>query len=67
MKKSSVDKKTLQARDQLVREAHVDVTRDGVALRLVSDGDARVSRWAEGREVELFERAFGRPLQVASS
>jgi exopolyphosphatase/guanosine-5'-triphosphate,3'-diphosphate pyrophosphatase len=54
-----------RSRDQLVREAHLDVDDGTVALRLVSDGDDRVSRWAAGREVELFARAFGRPLQVA--
>jgi hypothetical protein len=31
----------------------------------VSDGDVRVARWAAGREGDLFERAFGRGLEVA--
>ncbi len=54
-----------RSRDQSVREAHVELNGRGVELRLVSDGDDRVSRWAAGREVELFEQAFGRPLVVA--
>ena len=53
-----------RSRDQLVREAHAELNHDGVELRLVSAGDDRVSRWAAGREVELFEHAFGRPLSV---
>jgi hypothetical protein len=30
----------------------------------VADGDDRVARWAAGREVELFERSFGRELTI---
>jgi exopolyphosphatase/guanosine-5'-triphosphate,3'-diphosphate pyrophosphatase len=33
-------------------------------LRLISDGDAAVPRWAAGRETELFARAFGRRLSL---
>ena len=51
-------------RDQLVREAHVAVANGAVRLDLVSDSDARVARWAAGREGDLFERAFGRELEV---
>ena len=55
-----------RSRDQDVREAHAHVDGDGGAVRLdlVADGDARVARWAASREVELFERAFGRTLDV---
>jgi exopolyphosphatase/guanosine-5'-triphosphate,3'-diphosphate pyrophosphatase len=54
-----------RSRDGDVREAHVAVD-DGAAVRLdlVTDGAARVARWAASREVELFERAFGRALDV---
>ena len=51
-------------RDQLVREAHAHVDDGRVELRLVTDGDASVSRWAAARENELFEAAFGRELVV---
>jgi exopolyphosphatase / guanosine-5'-triphosphate,3'-diphosphate pyrophosphatase len=54
-----------RSRDQLVREAHVSLDDSRVRLGLVSDSDARVARWAAGREGELFERAFGRGLEVA--
>jgi hypothetical protein len=47
-----------------VREAHVAVTDGDVRLELVSAGDDRVSRWAAGRELELFEGAFDRGLVV---
>jgi exopolyphosphatase/guanosine-5'-triphosphate,3'-diphosphate pyrophosphatase len=53
-----------RSRDQLVREAHVAVADGAVRLELVSAGDDRVSRWAAGREVELFARAFDRTLAI---
>jgi exopolyphosphatase / guanosine-5'-triphosphate,3'-diphosphate pyrophosphatase len=53
-----------RSRDQLVREAHVAVANGAVRLDLVSDSDARVARWAAGREGDLFERAVGRELEV---
>jgi len=55
-----------RSRDQLVREARAQVADGVVRLDLVADGDTRVSRWAASREVELFERAFGRRLEVAA-
>ena len=53
-----------RSRDQLVRAAHVAVADGTVRLDLQSDGDDRVPRWAAGREVELFARAFGRELSI---
>jgi exopolyphosphatase/guanosine-5'-triphosphate,3'-diphosphate pyrophosphatase len=53
-----------RSRDQLVHEAHVTVADGAVRLELVSGGDDRVSRWAAGREVELFARAFDRALAI---
>jgi exopolyphosphatase/guanosine-5'-triphosphate,3'-diphosphate pyrophosphatase len=54
-----------RSRDQLVREAHVSLDDGSVRVGLVTDDDARVALWAAGREGELFERAFGRGLEVA--
>jgi exopolyphosphatase/guanosine-5'-triphosphate,3'-diphosphate pyrophosphatase len=54
-----------RSRDQLVRDAHVSLDDGRVRVGLVSDADAPVARWAAGREGELFERAFGRGLEVA--
>jgi len=54
-----------RSRDQLVRAAHVSASDGAVRLRLESAGDDRVARWAAGRENDLFERAFGRDLEVA--
>ncbi len=51
-------------RDQLVREAHAELSGEVVHLTPVADGEARVSRWAASRETELFARAFGRELVV---
>jgi exopolyphosphatase / guanosine-5'-triphosphate,3'-diphosphate pyrophosphatase len=53
-----------RSRDQLVRSAHVQVDDGKVRLELQSEGDDRVSRWAAGREVELFARAFDRELAI---
>jgi len=54
-----------RSRDQIVRSADVALDDGVVRLGLRSDGDVRVARWAAGREVELFARAFGRELQVS--
>jgi exopolyphosphatase / guanosine-5'-triphosphate,3'-diphosphate pyrophosphatase len=53
-----------RSRDQLVRAAHVQVDDGRVRLELQSEGDDRVPRWAAGREVELFARAFDRELAI---
>lgn len=53
-----------RSRDQSVREAHLRVNGKTATLRLVSDDDTAVPRWAARREVELFGRAFGRTLVV---
>jgi exopolyphosphatase/guanosine-5'-triphosphate,3'-diphosphate pyrophosphatase len=53
-----------RSRDQLVRDAHVEVADGTVRLELVSEGDDRVPRWAAGRETDLFARAFDRQLAV---
>jgi exopolyphosphatase / guanosine-5'-triphosphate,3'-diphosphate pyrophosphatase len=53
-----------RSRDQLVRDAHIALDDGRVRLELVADSDAPVARWAAGREGDLFERAFGRGLDV---
>src|SRR3954453_7249101 len=53
-----------RSRDQLVRYARVAVPDGTGRLELDSAGDDRVSRWAAGRETELFARAFDRELAV---
>jgi exopolyphosphatase/guanosine-5'-triphosphate,3'-diphosphate pyrophosphatase len=53
-----------RSRDQLVREAHVSLDDGRVHVALVTEQDARVALWAAGREGDLFERAFGRGLEV---
>jgi exopolyphosphatase/guanosine-5'-triphosphate,3'-diphosphate pyrophosphatase len=57
-----------RSRDQLVRAVHVREGEDGaVCLELEASGDARVAKWAIEREAELFEDAFGRPMQISAS
>jgi exopolyphosphatase / guanosine-5'-triphosphate,3'-diphosphate pyrophosphatase len=53
-----------RSRDQSVREAHVAVENGAIRLALEAEGAAAVQRWAAQREVDLFERAFGRRLKV---
>jgi exopolyphosphatase/guanosine-5'-triphosphate,3'-diphosphate pyrophosphatase len=54
-----------RSRDQIVRGTEVAVGDGTVRLALQSDSDVRVARWAASREVDLFDRAFGRRLEVA--
>jgi exopolyphosphatase/guanosine-5'-triphosphate,3'-diphosphate pyrophosphatase len=55
-----------RSRDQLVRQASLAAGNGGVRLKLVADGQTAVPRWAAGREGELFQRAFGRRLDIAA-
>ena len=54
-----------RSRDQSVHEAHVGVDDGHVELRLDADEDVTVARWAAQRQRDLFERAFGRELNVS--
>jgi exopolyphosphatase/guanosine-5'-triphosphate,3'-diphosphate pyrophosphatase len=56
-----------RSRDQSVRAAHVAADDAIVRLELESDGAAAVERWAAQREVDLFDRAFGRELKVQAA
>jgi exopolyphosphatase/guanosine-5'-triphosphate,3'-diphosphate pyrophosphatase len=51
-------------RDQTVQGTEVAVHDGTVELRLRSDEDVTVARWAAARQAELFARAFGRELSV---
>ncbi len=63
-----------RSRDQLVRGTRFALASSngagdpgqGIELRLISDGETAVPRWAARRESELFARAFGRSLLVAA-
>ena len=63
-----------RSRDQLVRGTRFAVAPGngaggaghGIELRLISDGETAVPRWAARRESELFAKAFGQPLLVAA-
>jgi exopolyphosphatase/guanosine-5'-triphosphate,3'-diphosphate pyrophosphatase len=56
-----------RSRDQIVREAHIRLTDDGVELLMVADGELAVPRWAAQRETAVFERAFGVRLTVGGA
>jgi exopolyphosphatase/guanosine-5'-triphosphate,3'-diphosphate pyrophosphatase len=53
-------------RDQSVRRVHVSPTDGRVELRLESEVDVTVARWAAQKERDLFARAFGRDLTVVA-
>jgi exopolyphosphatase/guanosine-5'-triphosphate,3'-diphosphate pyrophosphatase len=55
-----------RSRDQLVRGTRMAMRGDGVELRLITDGEPAVPRWAAARESDLFARAFDRALSVAA-
>jgi exopolyphosphatase / guanosine-5'-triphosphate,3'-diphosphate pyrophosphatase len=54
-----------RSRDQSVREARMAARDGAVRLELVASGEVSLQRWAAERERDLFERAFGRALDVA--
>ena len=54
-----------RSRDQAVHEARVVVDNGVVRLELVADGDVSVARWSAERQSDVFERAFGRELQIS--
>jgi exopolyphosphatase/guanosine-5'-triphosphate,3'-diphosphate pyrophosphatase len=56
-----------RSRDQSVKAAHVAAENGTIRLGLESDGAASVERWAAQREVDLFDRAFGKRLKVESA
>jgi exopolyphosphatase/guanosine-5'-triphosphate,3'-diphosphate pyrophosphatase len=54
-----------RSRDQGVRDVTVDASGDGpIKLTLEAVEDVRVAKWAVEREAELFQRAFGRPMEI---
>jgi exopolyphosphatase/guanosine-5'-triphosphate,3'-diphosphate pyrophosphatase len=55
-----------RSRDQAVSEVVVKERKSGaIELRLMAGDDSvTVARWAAAREGALFERTFGRPLQI---
>jgi exopolyphosphatase/guanosine-5'-triphosphate,3'-diphosphate pyrophosphatase len=55
-----------RARDQAVHDVAFAQADGTVTLTLAADEDSSVSRWAAERETDLFARAYGRPLAIAS-
>jgi exopolyphosphatase / guanosine-5'-triphosphate,3'-diphosphate pyrophosphatase len=55
-----------RSRDQLVRRTSLSLNDGEVELRLITEGESVVPRWAASREAELFNRAFARKLSVAA-
>jgi exopolyphosphatase/guanosine-5'-triphosphate,3'-diphosphate pyrophosphatase len=55
-----------RGRDRAVHGARMDIEDGTVHLRLEAGDDAPLARWAAEREGDLFERAFGKRLDVAA-
>ena len=53
-----------RSHDQAVEAAEVFVRNGAVDLHLRAREDISVARWSAQRERDLFERAFGRPLNL---
>ncbi|HEX8207478.1 MAG TPA: Ppx/GppA phosphatase family protein [Solirubrobacteraceae bacterium] len=53
-----------RSRDQLVTAAHLSVEDGTAELRLEGSGDVALARWSAQRADELFERTFGKALEV---
>jgi exopolyphosphatase/guanosine-5'-triphosphate,3'-diphosphate pyrophosphatase len=53
-----------RSRDQAVDHARIAVHDGHVELRLEAHEDVTIARWAAQRHRELFERAFGKALEV---
>ena len=56
-----------RSRDQTVHEARVELDDGRVRLALVADEEVPVARWAAERQSDVFERAFGRTLEIAEA
>jgi exopolyphosphatase/guanosine-5'-triphosphate,3'-diphosphate pyrophosphatase len=54
-----------RSRDQLVRGTHVEVEDGTVRLELEADEDVTLARWSAERHVDVFERAFGKKIEIA--
>ncbi|MFN8174625.1 MAG: Ppx/GppA phosphatase family protein [Solirubrobacteraceae bacterium] len=55
-----------RGRDQVVRHARLEANGKTVRLELECDGDPSIAVWGAERQAELFERAFGRRLEVVA-
>jgi exopolyphosphatase/guanosine-5'-triphosphate,3'-diphosphate pyrophosphatase len=55
-----------RSRDGMVSDVKIRARDGHVRLELVSEGDTRIAGWGARRESALFERAFGRELEVVS-
>jgi exopolyphosphatase/guanosine-5'-triphosphate,3'-diphosphate pyrophosphatase len=53
-----------RSRDQTVHEARVELDDGLVRLALVADEEVPVAQWAAERQSDVFERAFGRTLEI---
>ena len=56
-----------RSRDQTVHDALVELDDGRVRLALVADEEVPVARWAAERQSDVFERAFGRTLEIAEA
>ena len=53
-----------RARDQLVRSVDVEVGGTAVRISVEANGDPSLVLWSGARQADIFERAFGRKLEL---
>ena len=53
-----------RARDQLVRAVDVKVSDGGVRVSVEAAGDPALALWSGARQADIFEKAFGRKLEL---
>lgn len=53
-----------RSKSQVVQSLHVDIGADEVRVRVRAVGDATVEVWDANRRKNLFEKAFGRKLEI---
>jgi exopolyphosphatase/guanosine-5'-triphosphate,3'-diphosphate pyrophosphatase len=53
-----------RSRSQQVRDVLVRVAEDGVVIEAVADTEPKVDLWGAERRNDLFEKAFGLPLEI---
>ena len=53
-----------RARDQLVRDLSVSIDDGAVRVELETRGDASLALWSGARQADIFEKAFGKKLDL---
>ncbi|MBK9745981.1 MAG: hypothetical protein IPO91_04305 [Chloroflexi bacterium] len=55
-----------RARDGLVRDVRLHLNGGMAQMELITRGDETVALWSAARHVDIFEQAFGIPLELVA-